>query len=476
MPRPSLITRVLRGIARKALDFFPVIGTTLFGGLPRATHNYAGDVGEGLDSNVLMAPMTWIMRNFTEATAVVESRRARRMWDVVANHDGERLIARPNPFYDGDALWKATVLSYVLNGNGYWIKVRNAVGEVIQLWYAPHWCMTPRWRSDGTTFIDWYDYTGAGLQTARLAPRDVVHFRFGIDPRNPRLGYGLLRPLVREIWSDDEAASFSATILQNHGVPGLIISPEVGSGTWQAEQATELKEKVDEQTTGQNRGGTYVMRVPMKVAQFGFDPNKLMLPNLRDISEERVCALLGIPAAVVGFGSGLQSTKVGATMRELRRAAWVACLTPMQKSLAKQLTAQLLPDLVSQTEQFRFAFDMTEVSAFQEEANLVADRADKLVRCAVLRRDRAQEMCGLEVDPTCNNYLIPSGMQLVDEQGNPIQLTPPAEGPDEPANEDDENDETADEEKPAEGEEEEADQKLLAAIAARVRGPTNGNH
>jgi hypothetical protein len=154
-----------------------------------------------------------------------------------------------------------------------------------------------------------------------------------------------------------------------------------------------------------------------------------MLGNLRDISEERVCAVIGIPAAVVGFGSGLQSTKVGATMRELMKAAWTTCLSPMQKSMAKQLTTSLLPDFVSQTRQFRVFFDTTDVSAFQEEKSEVTTRAAALVTAGILRRDRAQEMCGLEVDPTCDNYLIPTASTVVDKSGNPVSMMPEGEEP-----------------------------------------------
>jgi hypothetical protein len=59
-------------------------------------------------------------------------------------------------------------------------------------------------------------------------------------------------------------------------------------------------------------GGTTAM-------QLGFAPRDLDLSALRNVAEERVCAALGVPAAVVGFGTGLEQTKLGATMRELRQ-------------------------------------------------------------------------------------------------------------------------------------------------------------
>ncbi|MGH7185160.1 MAG: phage portal protein, partial [Pseudomonadota bacterium] len=442
------------------------------GTLPRTSYHYRQDVGEGLDSNVIMAPVMWIMRTFTEAHATVERRTPESVWATVEDHEAGILMDRPNEAYDGDALWKATCVSYVLNGNAYWRKVRNVFGDVIQLWYVPHWLVQPRWPQDGSQFIGHYDYqpnSGLGGPT-RLLPRDVVHFRFGLDPRNPRLGFSPLQPLLREIFTDDEAANFSAKILQNMGVPGLLVSPKSDAYRPSDDDLEKLKAYMATAFTGDQRGGAMVMGMPTDVAQFGFDPNKLMLGNLRDIAEERVCAALGLPAAVVGFGSGLQSTKVGATMRELRRLAWVQCLMPTQKSLARQLTAQLLPDFVAQLRRFRIYFDTSDVSAFQEEDDLRAARVARLVTAGVLRVDRGQEMLGLEVDDTQKVYLRPSNSLPVGPDA-PAQPVPPGAVAPDPAAQNGNGTDPAAVDPAAAA----AEGKLLAAIAER-RGFTRNGH
>jgi HK97 family phage portal protein len=403
----------------------------LFGGgsLPRTFYNYGRDVGQGYDSNVIMAPIFWIMRTFTEAHAEVESK-TNGIWRHV-DEDAppaalERLIDKPNDFYGGDALWKATCISYSLQGEGFWRKERNRFGDVLHLWYTPHWLIEPKWPQDGSQFITHYDYRPTGGPAIPLAPRDVIHFRFGLDPRDTRRGFAPLKPLLREVFTDDEAAAFSAKILENMGVPGLVVSPKDAS----FRPTDQDVEKMKTGFTGDNRGSTVVTKGPTDVKQFGFDPQALNVSGLRDVSEERVCACLGLPSAVVGFGSGQQSTGVGATMRELRRLAWVQCLTPMQKSLARQLTEQLLPDFVSQTRRFRVRFDTSDVSIFQEEAELMANRVATLVQAGLLRVDRGQEMLGLEVDEARKIYLQPSNSMPIDEFGDPIrEATPPGAVP-----------------------------------------------
>jgi HK97 family phage portal protein len=377
------------------------------GRLARTSYAYGRDVGEGLDSNVVMSPVNWILRNFTEAVPVVEVRKS-RIWEYAEDHPLELRLQSPNPFYNDDLLWKATIVSYALDGNAYWQKVRNPFGEVLGYWYMPHFLVEPKWSQEGE-FISHYEYRpNPGKRPINLPVRDVVHYRFGLDPRNVRKGLSPIKPLLREVFTDEEAANFSASILRNMGVPGGVIAPRDANALPSQPDVEAMKAYMRSGFTGDKRGEWLVLGTPTDIKQFGFDPQSLMLGNLRDIAEERVCAALGVPAAVVGFGSGLQQTKVGATMKELRKEAWDSCIRPMQNSLAKQLTAQALPDFQAQTRRFRVRFDASEFAASQEEETEKANRIAMLAEKGVLRVDRAQEALGLEVDSSRAIYLGPA--------------------------------------------------------------------
>lgn len=407
---------------KMADDFIPA-SQLLSDSLPRTRYPYGRDVREGLDSNVIMSPVSWVTRNFTEAEPVVERRRPDGMWEPVLDHTLALKLEEPNPFYDGDALWKSTVTSYLLDGNAYWLKLRNTMGSVVEFWYLPHFLVEPKWPQDGSTYISHYEYRPWwGSSAERIPVRDIVHFRLGLDPRNTRKGLSPLRTLLREVFTDEEAANFSASILRNMGVPGGLVSPKSADKVPSKEAVKELKDYMKDAFTGDRRGDWLVFGEPTEIQQFGFDPNQLMLANLRDISEERVCAAIGIPAAVVGFGAGLQQTKVGATMKELRRLAWVSCIIPHQVSLGRQATRQTMPEFQSQTRRFRIRFDVSGVSAFVEEETERARRTALLVEKGILRVDRAQQQLGLEVDPTQAVYLRPAN----------VLATEPGESPEPP--------------------------------------------
>lgn len=403
--------------------FFTNEDLTLRGGfLPRTAYNYGHDIQHGLDSNVIMSPVSWVMRAFTEAQPIVESRINNR-WRQVEDHPVEQLLDIPNPWYDGDAMTKAIIISYLLDGNSYLLKRRNDIGQVLELWYAPHWMIQPVWPRDGSVFISHYLYrpSPSGIPQI-LLPRDVIHFRFGLDPRNPRLGFSPLRPLMREIFTDEEASNFSASILRNQGFPGVIISPKEGM-TQTRDEATDLKDRFTQHFSSDRRGQPFVPSRAVDVSTFGFNPQQINLSALRDVTEERVCAMLGIPAAVAGFGAGMQQVKVGATMRELVRLARVNVINPMGQTFARVFTIQLLSDFVVQRRRFRVRYDMSEASVFQEDENAREARILARVTGGVMTVADAQDALNMEVDETQDVYLRSSGVPVPADEV-PLQTTP----------------------------------------------------
>ena len=357
---------------RKQLDRMIHGGANwIFSLLPRTRFNYRREVGQGYGSSVVMAPLKFIQRVFPEAPLRV--RRGADLDSLLADHPMIRLIRKPNRFYSGNALWRATIACWVLNGNAYWVKVRDRMLGVAELWWVPPWLIEPKWPEDGSEFISHYEYRPAGGETVEVLPSEVIHFRNGLDPRNPRLGMSDLHSVLREVFSDDEASNFTASILRNMGVPGVIIAPK--QGTVSRDEARAAEEVFMRRFSGDKRGGTMAMQSATDVHQFAWSPAQLELASVRDVSEERVCAILGIPAAVVGFGAGLQQTKVGATMRELVQLAWISGIVPMQHVMASDLENQLLPDFEPAPEEFEAFFDEAMVEALQENE---AERARRL--------------------------------------------------------------------------------------------------
>lgn len=380
--------------------------------LPNTKHDYAGAVGDGLGSSVIIAPVLWMARTFPEAPLAMYRVRPEAN-ERVLQHDLLTRLSRPNPFYSGHTLWMATVTSYAIDGNAYWGKVRDARGAVQELWYIPHWLIKPAINEGSTAFIDYYEYRVGG-QTLKLDPSDVVHFRFGLDPRNPRRGMSPLQSVLREVFTDDEAANFTGSLLRNLGVPGLLISPAEGSSVNVAD-LREAKVDLERKFGGDNRGKPIVLSGPTKLEQFGFSPQQLDLKALRRIPEERVTAVLGIPAVVAGLGAGLDRSTF-ANMAEAREAAVESNIIPTQRLMAADIMAQLLPDFEPQPEQWLLEFDTSKIRALQQDENALAERWATLYQAAIVTRGEARAAMGLTATDADNVYFGQQPAPLIEQR------------------------------------------------------------
>lgn len=399
-------------------------GSTPFmlGFLKRTRFNYAREVGDGLDSSVVMAPVQWVQRAFPEARLRVVRSKADGSVEELVGHNMTALIKRPNPAYGDVHLWWATLLSYLIDGNAYWLKVRNGLGKPTELWWVPHWAIEPKWPDDGSAFISHYQYRPGGGTTIRLEIDDVVHFRHGVNPRNQRKGLSPLHGVIREIFMDLEASNFTASLLKNMGVPGVVISPD-GSAQPSPDDVASVKAWFKTAFGGDNRGEPLVMGGATKVEQYGFNPQQMDMSSARDVAEERVCAALGIPAAVVGFGAGLQTAKVGATMTEMRKLAWTNGVLPITTTFADEINRSLLPDFGTERTAEEVEFDVSDVQALQDELDKLFTRYDTGVRGGWIMVAEAREAAGLDVDDSHRIYLRPFSAIEV-PAGQPARVEP----------------------------------------------------
>jgi HK97 family phage portal protein len=402
------ITAPARGLKALTQMVFGATGGVMWRFMPRTRFDYAREVGDGMASSLIMACCLWIARTFPEAPIQIVDQDG----EAITPHPLTALLRKPNPFFSGIAMWMATLISWVLDGNAYWVKVRNGVGNVIELWYVPHWMMEPV-TDDPNVFITKYRYAVGG-EVILLDTSEVVHFRYGLDPRNPRKGLSPLGSLFREVFTDDEAANFAASLLRNCGIPGLIVSPDGNGPPPGDDDVKATKEYVAEEFGGDRRGTPLVMSGPTKVEQFGFNPEEMQVTALRRVPEERVTAVLGLSAMVVGFGAGLERSTF-ANYAEAREAAYESNIIPTQRLMAEDLRNQLLiPDYQDgQDAGNEVAFDLRTVRVLQDDRNKEADRAQALYDGGTITRAESRRMVGLEATDEDEVYKVGIATTLV---------------------------------------------------------------
>ena len=369
------------------------------GSQPRSRFNYGAEVGDGLSSNVIVAPALWVARNLPEAPIAIQDLDG----ELDTDNDLVKLINRPNPFYSGVAMFFSIGLDFTITGNAYIEIERDGTLRPVALFYHPSYSITPK--GTKTELITHYEQRTDGSIPRRIEVFDMLHFRQGLDPRDQKLGMSALLSLLREVFTDDEAAAFTAAVLRNMGFPCVIISPTDDGDEIGPNMIKTIKTYFKKMFRGDNRGDVYVSSGRVKLDTLDVDLAKLNLDKLRQIPEERVCAVIGIPAAVVGFGTGMEQTKVGATLKELRELAYENVIIPDQRVMSGELTNKLLPEFVT-TEGFRVVFDLRPVRVLQEDENRRSERTRAEYREGIITRGEARQSLGREATDSDDVYLV----------------------------------------------------------------------
>lgn len=351
--------------------------------------NYQEAAGSPLQSSLVMSAVRWLGHTLPEAPLLVREAILKGDAQTIAPHPLIGLMRRPNPYYSGATLWKAIALSWIIDGNVFLIKIRNRVGGVIQLWYVPHWMMWPVWDST-TDYISHYVYRVDGVDYI-YAPEDVIHFRDGIDPYYERRGLSPLGSLFREIYADNEAAAYSALVMKNAGVPPFVIIPKAETAI-NEEEAAFLKTSIMRRVTGDKRGEPFVLSSGVDIKELAFSPDKMAVRLQRQLPEERLSSVIGIPAIVLNFGAGLEHGSF-ANYLEAREQAYEQFLSPLWQFFGEELTVQLLPDFDTAPNRF-VTHDLSVVRALQEDADAKAKRIESLYLSGLLLRSDARSALG----------------------------------------------------------------------------------
>lgn len=309
------------------------------------------------------------------------------------------LLRRPNPHMSMD-----TLLAYLSNclhvdGNAYWRKLRagnELTGNVVELWPISPTRIEPRTTSPGD-FISSYRYYLRPGQYEDIAPENIVHFRMLLDDRDHRVGCSPLKRLVREISSDEQATRYADRLLANFAAPGLSVEFDKDTGSITKADADEMKARIAAAYSGDNVGAVSVLSPGAKLAAHGFSPEQMDMKTLHRVPEERIAAVLGVPAIVAGLGAGLDHATYSNVAQAREAFTEMKCI-PLWRAIGATLTMSLVPDFTSDASVV-VDFDTSDVRALSDDQNALALRLQTLVAAGILDVDEARAEIGREPRP-----------------------------------------------------------------------------
>ncbi|TXH54532.1 MAG: phage portal protein, partial [Desulfurellales bacterium] len=359
--------------------------------LSGSNRNWIKEAGPRYDNSAVFAVIQFLTRQVTsEPRFIVERQRAnngKTEWVEDIQHELPKILRR-GPIMTSDQLIGGAILSLVVNGNAYWVKDRLISGKLTGFVYVSHWRMEAvRDRNspfgdrfaDGTNLVTFYEYTNPDGNKIPFRVEDIVHFRWPVpDPVRPEYGLSPIFAALREIVTDNEAATLSAALLKNAGIPGVAMSPKEGSSIAMLsdpDQRKDLNTKFARRISGDMAGAPFIAPGPMEFTVIGFSPDKLVLKDTRSLAVTRIFSPFGIDPMVCGFPS---EQKTYSNFEEALRHAWRSGSRPVCRLIAETIHEQVLAvDYPQDAETARAYWDLSEVPEEQDDKYKVADMVRK---------------------------------------------------------------------------------------------------
>lgn len=357
-------------------------------------YDYKPLLDNGLWTNSTVAcGVDWLARNWQIPVLQVVRVDEDGIETPVRHHPALALLRRPHPYLNGQALSSAFIRDITCIGSSWVEKVYNRLGDVVELKPWPALNVTAVFPVDGSEYLEAWKVSING-HWLDVPPQRVIFSRKHIDPVQDRLGWTPLRSAVREIATLDEASTYSASLLQNFCVPGMIASPK-GDYTISDDDAKVVKDKLKDSSTGVNRGDPVVLSGSYELVKAGFSPEEVGLHQMTRPAQDIVLAAMGLNADVLGLAG--EKGPYG-TYGDAIRAAWVHGLIPLQTLFAEEMSQQLLIDFEDPAEvrtgKIKFSWDYSPVEELDDREQIAANRALRLYQGNVLTLNESRDIVG----------------------------------------------------------------------------------
>lgn len=355
---------------------------------------------------------------------------------ALSDHRLRKLFETPNPVTDEFEFFELSVTFKDLAGTCFWLAVNGRDGLPSQLWpvrpdlvaVLPNprnpadyvWVYRPN--PDRPDLM--VPIPDAGSPRAQHASEYMIRIRYpNPNPNNPAaryFGQPPLRPAARAVTLDNAATDFVDTLLRNHAMPSVVIETE--------SEVTDtlhkrLKARWRNAFGGANRGDPAFLQKGMKVHQLAYTMTDLEFPDLREVSEARVCMSFGVEPILVGTKLGLTHNAYK-DYREARLSFWEEAMFSEQRRFVEPVRSRLLPRFAGVgRRRVAVEWDNSGVLALKEAEGARWQRATEALARGGITRNDFRQIVGLPATAGGDVFLTPSGV-VPQPAGDP----PPAGG------------------------------------------------
>lgn len=365
--------------------------------------NYQSYASEGYGKNaVVFSCISTIATTAPSAQLEIQVRKGSRM--VPRRDNGlQQLLDQPNEYMSQFAMIELLHTHLNIAGNAFLLRSPDG-GQNGSLHIArpDRMHMVP-----GRREILGYVYIAEDGDKIPFLPDEVIHVKLP-NPVDPYEGLGPGMPplaaAATETDVDNQATSMLRQFFENAGVPfGIFTSKNILDDG----EVKRIRARLKEQIGGgqQKFWETLIMDADASYQQMGITMQQMEFPDLRTITETRICAVFKVPAILVGVKAGLEHSTYS-NYKEARSDLWEDKIIPDNMRVADAMTnafRSLLP------RGGRIGHDYSRVSALKEDRGEQFNRATSGFSGDLMTLNEARAEMGLE--PLLNGDLRKSEMR-----------------------------------------------------------------
>lgn len=273
-------------------------------------------------------------------------------YNRIDEHPCLSLLRRPNKFMSGRFLKQITVMFLDLCGCAFWLKVRNAFGQPVELHpLNPHELVDIKLGDNTNEVIKKFVFAPMYQMQLRkeYSVEDIVYFHYP-NPMNPIVPFTPIQALAHVTDLDIYLQVYEKDFFQNNARPDFVI---VSEGPLNKTQADRLAEGWNNKHRGpgkQHRPA--ILSRNVRIEQLGMSAKDFEFMALSDWTKNNILAAYQVPEAMLGlYESFNKASSIAAETTFVKN-----CLEPRLFLFEDAINLQLLPEF-SGVEHLEFRHD-----------------------------------------------------------------------------------------------------------------------
>lgn len=336
--------------------------------------------------------------------------------EEVMDHPLLDLLAKPNPFFDGQSLNKLTVNYLDIVGQGIWyIGEKNRLGTPKEIWPLPAQQVWP-WREnpDDNKIVDTWLFT-SGRQQYRFPYKDILQFHY-FNPYEPySVPYSPIHAVFEHVTVTEQSLSHQQAMFDNDARFDALVTPNDVIGE---AEGNRLERKLNNKFRGAGYGSLLVAESAFKVQPMQWSPIDLGLLELYGVTRDMIFDAYGVPQAMATKETNLANLEASLTQHARQG------VVPRLNTVDEAINRRLVP-LYDESGRLFVASD----NPVKEDDEADVKKMQGWLDRGVVTRKEARVYGGFEDEKWAETPLMPTNMQAVGEDGKPDLPPEPIGGP-----------------------------------------------